>query len=89
MPVTFELVTVMAWIGIAVAIVAVGCTNTVVLAIGANRSVMSNYVRAVLTALLAVLILGEKIEAFHLVAFALVVVGVVLLGRGRKATKPA
>jgi drug/metabolite transporter (DMT)-like permease len=88
MPVTFKSVAVMAWVGIAVAIVAVGCTNTVVLAIGANRSVMSNYVRAVLTALLAVLILGETLETFHLIAFALVVVGVVLLGRGRKVTKP-
>ena len=87
MPITWEAAAIMAWVGIAVAIIAVGCTNSVVLAIGANKAVMSNYVRAVVTALLAILILGEQLEVFHLVAFALVVVGVVLLGRGRPKQK--
>lgn len=89
MPVTWESAAVMGWVGIVVAIVAVGFTNTVVLAIGANKAVMSNYIRAVLTAVLAILILGEELEAFHLIAFVLVAAGVLLLGRGRKATKPA
>ena len=88
MPVTWEAAAVMAWVGIAVAIVAVGFTNTAVLAIGANKATMSNYIRAVITALLAVLILGERLELFHLVAFAFVVAGVVMLGRGRR-TAPA
>ena len=79
----------MGWVGIVVAIVAVGFTNTVVLAIGANKAVMSNYIRALLTAVLAILILGEKLEAFHLIAFVLVAVGVLLLGRFRKPdTRP-
>lgn len=84
MPVTWESATVMAWVGIAVAIVAVGFTNTVVLAIGANKAVMANYIRAVLTAVLAIAILGEQPQFFHLIAFVLVVVGVVLLGRGKR-----
>lgn len=84
MPVTWEAAAVMAWIGIAVAIVAVGFTNTSVLAIGANKATMSNYIRAVLTALMAVAILGEALELFHLVAFALIVAGVLLLGSGRR-----
>ena len=89
MPVTWESAAVMAWVGIAVAIVAVGFTNTVVLAIGANKAVMANYIRAVLTAVLAIAILGEQPQFFHLIAFVLVVVGVVLLGRGkRKASGP-
>lgn len=88
MPVTWESAAVMGWVGIVVAIVAVGFTNTVVLAIGANKAVMSNYIRAVLTAVLAILILGEELAAFHLVAFVLVAAGVLLLGRGRKASKP-
>lgn len=89
MPVTWESAAVMAWVGIAVAIVAVGFTNTVVLAIGANKAVMANYIRAVLTAVLAIAILGEEPQFFHLVAFVLVVIGVVLLGRGkRKPTGP-
>lgn len=83
MPVTWESAAVMAWVGIAVAIVAVGFTNTVVLSIGANKAVMGNYIRAVITAVLAIMILGEQPEAFHLFAFALVVVGVVMLGRGK------
>lgn len=85
MPVTWEAAAVMAWVGIGVAIVAVGFTNTAVLALGANKATMSNYIRAVFTALLAVLILGERLELFHLVAFAFVVAGVVMLGRGRRA----
>jgi drug/metabolite transporter (DMT)-like permease len=89
MPVTWESAAVMAWVGIAVAIVAVGFTNTVVLSIGANKAVMANYIRAVLTAVLAIAILGEQPQFFHLIAFVLVVVGVVLLGRGkRKASGP-
>jgi drug/metabolite transporter (DMT)-like permease len=84
MPVTWEAAAVMAWLGIGVAIVAVGFTNTSVLAIGANKATISNYIRALITALLAVLILGERLEVFHLVAFAFVVAGVVMLGRGRR-----
>ena len=88
MPVTWEAAAVMAWVGVGVAIIAVGFTNTVVLSIGANKATMSNYIRALLTALLAVLILGEHLELFHLVAFMFVVAGVVMLGRGRRA-RPA
>lgn len=88
MPVTWEAAAVMAWVGVGVAIIAVGFTNTVVLSIGANKATMSNYIRALLTAMLAVLILGEQLELFHLVAFVFVVAGVVMLGRGRR-TRPA
>jgi len=35
--------------------------------------------------LLAVLILGEQLELFHMVAFVFVVAGVLMLGRGRRA----
>lgn len=84
MPVTPESLATLAWVGIVVAILAVGMTNTAVLALGANKASMSNYIRACFTALLAILVLGEALEPFHLVAFALVVVGVVLMGRGRR-----
>ncbi|MEP4378921.1 MAG: DMT family transporter [Alphaproteobacteria bacterium] len=88
MPVTWEAAAIMAWVGIAVAIVAVGFTNTSVLALGANKATISNYIRALFTTALAILILGERLELFHLAAFAFVVVGVVMLGRGRRA-RPA
>ena len=84
MPVTWEAAAVMAWLGIGVAIIAVGFTNTSILAIGANKATISNYIRALITAGLAILILGERLELFHLVAFAFVVAGVVMLGRGRR-----
>jgi drug/metabolite transporter (DMT)-like permease len=89
MPVTWESVAAMAWIGIAVAIVAVGFTNTTVLALGANKATVSNYIRAMITAVLAILILGEELQLFHMIAFVLIVVGVVLLGRGRRAAPAA
>lgn len=88
MPVTWEAAAVMTWLGIGVAIIAVGFTNSSILAIGANKATMSNYIRALFTALLAVLILGERLELFHLAAFGFVVAGVLLLGRGRRA-RPA
>lgn len=84
MPVTWEAAAVMAWVGIAVAIIAVGFTNTSILALGANKATISNYIRALITAGLAILILGERLELFHLVAFAFVVAGVLMLGRGRR-----
>jgi len=88
MPVTWESVGIMAWVGIVVAIFAVGFTNTSVLALGANKATIGNYIRALITAALAILILGETLEPFHLVAFALVVAGVLLLGRGRRVKTP-
>ncbi len=88
MPVSWEAAAVMAWIGIGVAIIAVGFTNTSILALGANKATISNYIRALITAGLAILILGERLEVFHLVAFAFVVAGVVMLGRGRRV-RPA
>jgi drug/metabolite transporter (DMT)-like permease len=84
MPVTWEAAAVMAWVGIGVAIIAVGFTNTSILALGANKATISNYIRAIITAGLAILILGERLDLFHLVAFAFVVAGVVMLGRGRR-----
>ncbi|MBO6781781.1 MAG: DMT family transporter [Alphaproteobacteria bacterium] len=87
MPVTWEAAAVMAWVGIVVAVIAVGFTNTTVLAIGANKATIGNYIRALITAGLAMLLLGERPEPFHLVAFVLIVAGVVMLGRGRR-TKP-
>ncbi len=88
MPVTWEAAAVMAWVGIVVAVIAVGFTNTTVLAIGANKATIGNYIRALITAGLAMLLLGEQPEAFHIVAFVLIAAGVMMLGRGRRAVPP-
>ncbi len=88
-PLTGQAFATIAWIGVVVGVFAVGFTNTAVLALGANKASMANYIRAVFTTVLAILILGEQFQAFHAVAFVLVVAGIILMGRGRRAALPA
>lgn len=83
-PLTVEAFATIAWIGGVVGVFAVGFMNTAVLALGANKASMSNYIRAVFTTGLAILVLGESLQIHHLVAFALVIAGVFLMGRGRR-----
>jgi len=73
------------WVGIAVTAIAVSLLNAAIRRIGANKASMSNYMRALFTALLAVLLLGEEFETFHLVAMVLVIGGVYLMTLGRRA----
>lgn len=72
------------WVGIAITAIAVGLMNAAIRRIGANKASMSNYMRALFTALLAVLLLGEEFQAFHLVAMVLVIGGVYLMTLGRR-----
>src|SRR3546814_7942009 len=44
---------------------------------------LGNYLRAIFTALLAIVLLGEAFRTFHAVAFVLVILGVYLMTRGR------
>lgn len=83
-PVTWFAIGSILWVGIAVTAIAVGLLNAVIRRIGANKASMSNYMRALFTALLAVLLLGEEFETFHLVAMVLVIGGVYLMTRGRR-----
>ncbi len=83
-PLTWQAAATIGWIGIVVAVFAVGFTNTAVLAMGANRASMANYIRAVFVTILAILILSEELQAFHAIAFVLVVAGIFLTGRGRR-----
>ncbi|MDG2269857.1 MAG: DMT family transporter [Alphaproteobacteria bacterium] len=82
-PVTWVTVGSILWVGIAVTAIAVGLMSVVIRRIGANKASMSNYMRALLTALLAVVLLGEAFQAFHLIAMVLVIGGVFLMTRGR------
>ena len=88
-PLTGQAFATIAWIGVVVGVFAVGFTNTAILALGANKASMSNYIRAVFTTVLAILILDEQFEAFHAVAFALVAAGIFLMGRSRRPAPPA
>ncbi|MBT5571207.1 MAG: DMT family transporter [Alphaproteobacteria bacterium] len=86
-PVPVNLVTIASilWVGIAVTAIAVGLMSVAIRRIGANKASMSNYMRALFTALLAVVLLGEDFQTFHLVAMVLVIGGVFLMTRGRKS----
>lgn len=87
-PLTLQAGATIAWVGVVVAVFAVGFTNTAILALGANKASMSNYTRALFTAVLAILILGEQFQTFHAVAFVLVAAGIFLMGRGRRPQAP-
>ena len=53
--------------------------------IGANKASISNYIRALFTALLAVLILDEDFELYHMFAIIFVISGVFLMTLGTAA----
>lgn len=82
-PITFEAIGALVWIGVAVTAIAVGLNNAAVLAMGANKASIGNYLRSIFTALLAIVLLGESFELFHGIALALVMGGVWLLSQGR------
>ena len=88
-PLTWEASGTILWIGVFVGVFAVGFTNTAVLALGANKASMSNYIRATFTTALAILVLGERFQLFHAVAFVLVCAGIFLMGRGRSPVRRA
>jgi drug/metabolite transporter (DMT)-like permease len=83
-PVTWFSIATFLWVGIAVTAIAVGLLNAAIRRIGANKASMSNYMRALFTALLAVLLLGEEFQTFHMVAMVLVIGGVYLMTLGRR-----
>lgn len=81
-PLTFESLLAIGWVGIAVAVVAVGLGNISILALGPGKASIGNYLRALFAAAMATMLLGEALETFHLVAFALVILGVLLMTLG-------
>jgi drug/metabolite transporter (DMT)-like permease len=83
-PLTWKSIAIIAWIGSAIAVGAVGCTNTAVIRLGANRAAIGNYMRALITAGMAIVLLGEALHAYHVVAFVMVVGGIVLLGQRQR-----
>ena len=83
MPVNGEIILTLLWIGVAVTSVAVGMNNAVVRTLGANKASVSNYLRSLFTALLAILLIDEIFEVYHGVAFILVISGIWLLSKGK------
>ncbi len=83
MPINGEIIITLLWIGVAVTSVAVGMNNAVVRTLGANKASVSNYLRSLFTALLAILLIDEVFEVYHGVAFILVISGIWLLSKGK------
>ncbi|MFN4088364.1 MAG: DMT family transporter [Alphaproteobacteria bacterium] len=65
------------------------CWNLGVERIGASRAGSFIHLTPIFAAILAILLLGERLETYHLAAGVLVFAGVLLAGRGRKAAAPA
>jgi drug/metabolite transporter (DMT)-like permease len=82
-PFTGESVAALIWVGVAVTVIGVGLTNAAIRSIGANKASISNYMRVLFTAALAILLLGETFQGFHLFGLIAVVGGVFLMTRGR------
>jgi drug/metabolite transporter (DMT)-like permease len=81
-PITWESILILLWIGTMIAVVAVGLNNLVVLTLGPAKASIGHYLRAVFIAGMATVLLGEAFEPFHAVAFALVICGVLLMTLG-------
>lgn len=82
-PVSGEAIVSLLWVGIAVTAIAVGLTNASIRRLGANKASISNYMRVLFTAALAILLLGEEFQGYHLFGLVAVMGGVFLMTRGR------
>ncbi|HCP01813.1 MAG TPA: hypothetical protein DIT35_10005 [Rhodospirillaceae bacterium] len=82
-PISGETIISLLWIGIAVTAIAVGLTNASIRRLGPNKASISNYMRVLFTAILAILLLGEDLQAYHLFGLFAVMGGVYLMTRGR------
>ena len=85
-PVTLNSILILGWIGTAIAVVAVGLNNLAVLSLGPAKASIGHYLRAIFIAGMAIILLNENVEVFHMVAFALVMLGVSLMTRGPTPT---
>ncbi len=86
MPMRADLVTVAAvlWTGAMVAVVAMALWNAAIVQIGANRASGFVYVRLFFATLFSMLFLGERLQAYHLAAFAFIFSGIFLISRAKK-----
>jgi drug/metabolite transporter (DMT)-like permease len=88
-PVTTRSLLVIGWIGTAIAVVAVGLNNIAVLALGPAKATIGLYCRTLFTTAMAMVLLGEPLEAFHFVAIALIMIGIYLMTRARNRPRGA
>jgi drug/metabolite transporter (DMT)-like permease len=76
------------WAGIVVALIAMALLNVGINLIGGNKtSVFTNF-RVIAVAFMAIALLGETIQLFHLVSFALILIGLYLVSRAKTGVTP-
>lgn len=83
-PYTTASLAMIAWISVAVSIIAVGCMTLGALAVGSYKSSMFFYVRTVFIAALAILVLGEAIALYHIAGTLLIFAGIYLMTARRQ-----
>ena len=69
------------WAGIMVAVAAVGLWNYANLKLGANKASGTIHLRLVMITIMAIILLGEKLELFHLIAFGFIMAGIYAITR--------
>ena len=72
------------WAGIIVAVAAMGLWNFGNQAVGANKASAFVYVRLLFITILAMIILGEVLQPYHVPAFAFIILGVYLVSRVKR-----
>ncbi len=84
-PVTPSLVTVSAVLAVAIfpSILAIWCFNRGMTALGPSRGGIFNYLQPLFVTVMAITLLGEALETYHLIAFALVICGIIVASRRR------
>jgi drug/metabolite transporter (DMT)-like permease len=84
-PVVPNLVTVSAILAVAIfpSMFAIYCMNRGMTMIGPSRAGIFNYLQPLFVMVMAITLLGEAVEIYHLIAFTLVIAGIVVANRGR------
>ena len=86
MPITLETIGGIAYLAVISSVVAYLAYNRTVELLGANKAGLTSYLLPIFGSLFAVILLGESIRLYHVVAFALIIGGVSLAARTKRRT---
>ena len=66
------------------AVAALGLWNYANLRLGANKASGTIHLRLIMITIMAILILGERLEFFHFIAFGIILLGIYLISRPKE-----
>ena len=86
MPMKFNLATVISvlWVAIIVAATAFFLWNVGIREVGANKASAFIYLRSLFATVLAIVVLGETLKAYHFPAFILIIAGVYIVSKAKR-----